>query len=242
MNRGKKASVLTAIALLTTTGLAACNTDQGALDTRNNDNARPIGYYSNENSNVDNEGPITEMMDGMNNNRNNNNNNNFLRVNDRNYNRNVNNPIGPLGEGNNASVGDTLYSRNDANYHGQIKNVGYYNRDDNDIHRKVKTAVEKIDNVDEANVLVTENNILVAVDTNNRNDAALKNKITSTVEKMADGRNVDVVTDEGTFTRVRNIDNNIQNGVDRKTIDADVNNLMDDIGDVIQRPFTRNRD
>jgi spore cortex protein len=239
LNRGKKASVLTAIALLTTTGLAACNTDQGALDTRYNDNTRPIGYYSNENSNRDNEGPITEMMDGMNNNRNN---NNFLRVNDRNYNRNVNNPVGPLGEGNNASVGDTLYSRNDANYHGQIKNVGYYNNDDNEIHRKVKTAVEKIDNVDKANVLVTDNNILVAVDTNDRNDAAMKNKITNTVEKMADGRNVDVVTDEGTFTRVRNIDNNIQNGVDRKTIDADVNNLMNDVGNAVQRPFTRNRD
>ena len=239
MYRGKKASVLTAIALLTTTGLAACNTDQGALDTRYNDNTRPIGYYSNENSNRDNEGPITEMMDGMNNNRNN---NNFLRVNDRNYNRNVNNPVGPLGEGNNASVGDTLYSRNDANYHGQIKNVGYDNNDDNEIHRKVKTAVEKIDNVDKAHVLVTDNNILVAVDTNDRNDAAMKKKITNTVEKMADGRNVDVVTDEGTFTRVRNIDNNIQNGVDRKTIDADVNNLMNDVGNAVQRPFTRNRD
>lgn len=235
LNRAKKASVLTAIALLTTTGLAACNTNQGALDTRYNDNTRPIGYYSNEKSNVDNEGPITEMMDGMNNNRNN---DNFLRVNDRNYNRNVNNPIGPLGEGNNASVGDTLYNRNDAN----LKNADYYNRDDNEIHRKVKAAVEKIDNVDKAHVLVTENNILVAVDTNDRNDATMKNKITNKVEKIADGRNVDVVTDEGTFTRVRNIDNDIQSGVDRKTIDADVNNLMNDVGNAIQRPFTRNRD
>jgi spore cortex protein len=116
------------------------------------------------------------------------------------------------------------------------------NRDDNEISRKVRTTVEKMEKVDNARVLVTEDNILVAVDTADNNDASLKERISNNVRKMSNGRNVQVVTDEGTFTRVRNIDNDIQNGVERKTIDADINNLMDDLGDAIQRPFNGDRD
>ncbi|MFD1736055.1 YhcN/YlaJ family sporulation lipoprotein [Bacillus salitolerans] len=81
--------------------LAACNTDQGAMEdnTRYNDTARPIGYYSNENIDEengnaylperDNDGPITEMLDrtGAENNRNNNRNKGF-NVTDNRYNNN----------------------------------------------------------------------------------------------------------------------------------------------------------
>lgn len=236
LNKGKKASALTAIALLTT-GLTACNGDEGALDTNYNNNTQPMGYYSNENSDVDNEGPVTEMMDGMNNE-----DNYFRQVNNRYDNRNMSNPTVPLGDRDNGLVRDNRFSHGDANYHGHLNEVGYYNGGDGEISRKVKNAVEKMDNVDEARVVVTDDNILVAVDTNDRNDAPLKDKITSNLRKIADGRNVQVVTDEGTFTRIRNIDNDIQNGVDRETIDTDVGELMDDLGDAIQRPFNGNRD
>jgi spore cortex protein len=84
--------------------LAACNTNEGAMEdhTNYNDSARPIGYYSNENIDEengnaylperDNDGPITEMLDrtdannDQNNGRNNRNQNNFGRndANDRN--------------------------------------------------------------------------------------------------------------------------------------------------------------
>lgn len=236
LNKGKKASALTAIALLTT-GLTACNGDEGALDTNYNNNTQPMGYYSNENTDVDNEGPVTEMMDGMNNE-----DNYFRQVNDRNNNRNMSNPTVPLGDRDNGLVRDNRFSHGDANYHGHLNEVGYYNGGDGEISRKIKNAVEKMDNVDEARVVVTDDNILVAVDTSDRNDAPLKDKITSNLRKIADGRNVQVVTDEGTFTRIRNIDNDIQNGVDRETIESDVGELMDDLGDAIQRPFNGNRD
>jgi spore cortex protein len=249
LNKGKKASAFTAIALLTT-GLTACNGDEGALDTKYNDNAQPMGYYSNENANADNEGPVTEMMDGMNNE-----DNYFRKVNNNNNNQNITNPTVPLGDRDDGLVRDNRFSRSDANYHGHLQNVGNNtnnnnrmnitnnnNRDDNEISRKVRTTVEKMDNVDNARVLVTEDNILVAVDTADNNDASLKERISNNVRKMSNGRNVQVVTDEGTFTRVRNIDNDIQNGVERKTIDADINNLMDDLGDAIQRPFNGDRD
>jgi spore cortex protein len=236
LNKLKKASAFTAIAILST-GLSACNGDEGALDTRYNDNAQPMGYYSNENTNVDNEGPVTEMMDGMNND---NNENYFRRVNDRYQNRNMSNQTVPLGDQDNGLLKDNRFSKNDVNYHKHLKNVGNQ-RDDGKTAQQVSNAVEKINNVDEARVLVTDNNLIVAVDTQDNNNNKLKDRITKQVQKMANGRNVQVVTDEGTFTRIRNIDNDIQNGVDRKTIDADINNLMDDIGDMIKHPLNGDR-
>jgi spore cortex protein len=236
LNKGKKASAFTAIALLTT-GLTACNTNEGAIDSRYNDNAQPIGYYSNENTDVDNEGPVTEMMDGMNQE-----DNYFRQVNNRNNNGNMSNPTVPLGDRDNGLIRDNRFSRNDANYHGHLKEVGNNDRDDKEMAQKIRNKVEKMNNVENARVLVTEENILVAVDTNDRNDAKLKEKITNSLRKMADGRNVQVATDEGTFTRVRNIDNDIQNGVERRTIDADINNLMEDLGDAVQRPFNGDRE
>ncbi|WP_083584295.1 YhcN/YlaJ family sporulation lipoprotein [Bacillus weihaiensis] len=234
MTIGKKASTFTAIAVLAS-GLTACNGDEGALDTNYDDSARPIGYYSNEDTDVDNEGPITEMMDGMDDE-----DNYFRRVNERND-KNMANPTVPLGDRDEGLIRDNRFSRGDANYHGHLNEIGYYNRGDGAVSEKVKNAVEKMDNVDDARVLVTDNNVIVAVDTNDRNDADMKKEIMNTVKKMTDGRDVQVVTDEGTFTRIRNIDNDIHNGGDRETIDADVEELMNDFGDAIQRPFTNDR-
>lgn len=237
MNKGKKVTTFTAIALLTT-GLTACNGDEGALDNNNNNQTQPMGYYTNEDNGVDNEGPVTEMMDGMNGG---NRNNYFQRVNNRYDNRNMSNPTVPLGDRDNGLVRDNRYSHGDANYHRHLNEVGYYNRGDGEVAQKVKNQVEKMDNVDDARVLVTDNNVLVAVDTNDRNDKEMKENITQKVRNMADGRNIQVLTDEGAFTRIRNIDNDIQNGVDRDVIDTDVNELLDDLGDAVQRPFNNNR-
>ena len=239
MIKGKKAVAFTAIALLTT-GLTACNGDQGAIEnTRNTDQAQPIGYYTNENTNgADNEGPVTEMMDGMNDG--DNRNHYFRQVNNRNNTRDISNPTVPLGDRDAGLVRDNRYSNGDANYHRHLNEVGYYNRGDGEAAQKIKNAIEKMDNVDNARVLVTDDNVLVAVDSNDKNNQDMKEKITSQTRKMANGRNVQVVTDEGTFTRVRNIDNDIQNGVDKDVIDTDVNELLNDLGNAVQRPFNRN--
>ncbi|HZH59894.1 MAG TPA: YhcN/YlaJ family sporulation lipoprotein [Metabacillus sp.] len=239
MTKGKKAVAITAFALLTTS-LTACNGDQGAIDNnRNTNQAQPMGYYTNEDTNgVDNEGPVTEMMDGMNDG--DNRNHYFRQVNNRGNNRNMSNPTVPLGNRDTGLVRDNRYSNGDTNYHRHLNEVGYYNRGDGEIAQKIKNSVEKMDNVDEARVVVTDDNVLVAIDTNDRNVQDMKEKITRQARKMADGRNVQVVTDEGTFTRIRNIDNDIQNGVDRDVIDTDVNELLDDLGDAVQRPFNVN--
>lgn len=226
MIKVKKFPSVAAITLITA-GITACNGDQGAMNTGNHtNNAQPMGYYSNENATADNEGPATEMLDGMHND-----NNYFHRVNDRYTNKNMSNPTAPLGERDQGLMRDNRYSHGDANYHGHLNEVGYYNRGDGEMTRKVRNSVEKINGVEDAQVLVTEDTILVAIETNDQNNKKIRNKVTNNVQRMAEGRDIQVYTDEGTLKRLRNIDNDIQNGVDRQTIDGNINNLLNDKGE-----------
>ncbi|WP_449537112.1 YhcN/YlaJ family sporulation lipoprotein [Ferdinandcohnia sp. Marseille-Q9671] len=280
-------------------GLTACNTDEGA-STYNTDNARPIGYYSNENDrdrtdrngNVrDNDGPLTEIMDrtgAENNNRNNRtgvmNDNRKNKDNRANYKMNPNNEnrsgimnyrdeqrkngimnhrgnnrgtkilnnhdnnnrgVNPFNDGNPNTNRDNGHGYSDQNYHShlndnnhRVHSYGYYNNDDQNIVAKIKERASKVKNVDETRVIVTDENILVAVDTNDNNNQNVKDAVKKAVEPLAKGKNVNVVTDEGTFTRVRDIDNDIRNGNRRESIDADINDLFDNIGDTIRAPFT----
>ncbi|MEH7379806.1 YhcN/YlaJ family sporulation lipoprotein [Bacillus sp. JJ1533] len=288
-------SVSTAALLLG--GLTACNTDQGASPNRDyNDNARPIGYYSNENNRDrngngtrDNDGPLTEIMDrngnnfnrndrtgvmnnrndrnrtGIMNNRNDrNNNNNGMFNNDKtsknrpgimNYrdeqrrNGIMNNrdgrTINPFNDGNPNTIGYNTHGYADRNYHShlndnnhKVQTYGYYN-DNGKLVRKISERANKVKNVDDARVIVTDDNVLVAVDTNdNNNRNNVQNAVKKAVAPLAGNRNINVVTDEGTFTRVRDIDNDIRNGNRRESIDADIKDLFNNIGNTIKAPFT----
>ncbi|MED4401066.1 YhcN/YlaJ family sporulation lipoprotein [Metabacillus fastidiosus] len=273
----KTASALAVIAVMTT-GLVACNNadnNEGAMDTRNNNATRQVGYYTNDNNDVTrgydrdgNEGPVTDMFDGDRD-------TNYRRVNN-DRNARMDNPMVPLGSGDNNIARDVNYSRNDVNYHGHLNNrannvnngrndvgtmygntgtngtgnnnmntaannTGYYNRADQDLADKVVNRVEKMANVDDARVLVTDDNIVVAVDTNDRNNKNVEKQVAKSVDKMANGRNVRVVTDEAMYTRIRNVDNDIRNNVNRTDIGDTIGDIMRDLGNAIQRPFQNNR-
>lgn len=286
----KKILTLSATALMLG-GLVACNTDEGAMGTRNADNARPIGYYSNENNNRgvgdqngnaytldDNDGPLTEMFD-RNGNNNGNNNTRYGTLNrDNNNNRNDNNRFGTLNKDNNNNSGifnrdnnnngrnntilnrdrnlmdgngakrdNNRFSRGDANYHGHVNDnndrrnsTGYTNNYDGDLVRRITDRAEQVKNVDDVRAVVMGNNIIVAVDTDDKNDKNVKDEVRNVVQTLAKGKNINVVTDEATFSRVRNLDNDIREGNSRDTINTDMNDLFENIGDTIRRPFTNN--
>lgn len=257
-------------------GLTACNTDEGASGTRYNDNARPIGYYSNENNNDrnerngngyrinDNDGPLTEIMDR---NGNGNNNRNGTRINNNNNRRNNgagimnnngrdnksgimnNNTDGrrmatPYNDGNPNTMRNNGHGQADRNYHShlndnnhRVRTLGYYDRDNGNLVQKITDKASKVENVDDARAIVTEDNILVAVDTNDNNDKRVRDAVKKAVKPLAKGRSINVVTDEGTFTRVRDIDNDIRNGNTRDSVDADIRDLFNNIGETLSEPF-----
>ncbi|WP_010678271.1 YhcN/YlaJ family sporulation lipoprotein [Bacillus timonensis] len=153
--------------------------------------------------------------------------------------------INPYNDGNPNTMRDNGHGYADRNYHShlndnnhQVQTYGYYD-DNGKLVRKISERASKVKNVDDARVIVTDDNVLVAVDTNdNSNRNNVQNAVEKAVAPLAGDRNVNVVTDEGTFTRVRDIDNDIRNGNRRETIDTDIKDLFNNIGNTLKAPFT----
>ncbi|MDQ0161210.1 YhcN/YlaJ family sporulation lipoprotein [Aeribacillus alveayuensis] len=220
----KRASLFTAMALMSTS-LVACNTNDDAMDTRYNNNMQPIGYYTNDNGDmIDNDGPITEMFDGGVDD-----NDNIRDMNDR------NGRVSPLTVRDRNNMRNNGFRRDDYNYHNQL---GNNNVDANEeLAERISEQVAKLRNVEDVNTLVTNNNVIVAVDTNDRNNRDVQNRVRNVVQKMARGKNVNIVTDEATFTRIRNINRGLDNGND---VTNDIRELLNDIGETITEPFDNN--
>lgn len=215
---------LVAPVLLTLTfGLTGCgvNEDQTADQNRLN-NARPIGYYSNEQHEVnngnryttDNDGPITEIMDhtyGDEDNRNGvdvQNVNNKKDINVRNVNnRNANRD--------NANIDD----RDD-------DNVSY----DTELAEKTSNAAAKIDNVKNARSIVYGDKVLVALEVENtKNIDKTKAKVKDKLNDSLNGRDISVVTDRGIFTSIEDINRSIKNGQPQQTIGKNIENIFNDL-------------
>ncbi|XJZ26352.1 YhcN/YlaJ family sporulation lipoprotein [Bacillota bacterium Lsc_1132] len=208
--------VLFAVGIIT-----GCSGNQrSGANERYNDNARPIGYYSNENHPQnrsgflnDNDGPITEMMDHS-----------FgaegqlakdqqkRQLQTRDENGNPPNPTLPLASHDqNFFMRDNRFSTSDANYHGHlnqnIANTGF--SADSATHQKlteqVRKTAAKVQNVRKVRSVVYGSSVLISVELiDKRKETQTKKAIQQAVSPYVDGRGVIVTTDDGTFTRMRN--------------------------------------
>ena len=50
-----------------------------------------------------------------------------------------------------------------------------------------------------------------------------------------------VVTDDDMFDRIRTVDDDLQGGQAIEEVQSDINAILNDLGDAIQRPFENNR-
>lgn len=213
----RKGKLVAPVLLTLSIGLTGCgvNEDQTADRNRQN-NARPIGYYSNEQhegnngvGNADNDGPITEMMDHTFGDEGNTNRNNVRNVNNRNGTnvRNVNN-------------------RNNVNTTDRDERVSY----DKELAEKVSDRVTKMDNVKNARTLVYGENVLVAIEVENtKNVAKTKAKVKDKLNDSLNGRDISVVTDRGIFNNIEDINRSIRNGQPRQTINNNIENIFQDL-------------
>ncbi|MCM3360733.1 YhcN/YlaJ family sporulation lipoprotein [Niallia sp. MER TA 168] len=205
MNKNK----LVAPVLLTVTfGLAGCgvNDDQTADQNRLN-NARPIGYYSNEQHDVnnnnsfttDNDGPITEMMDHTFGDEDNKNGVGVQNVNNKNT---------------------TRENRNNDN---QDNRVSY----DTELAEKVTNAAAKMDNVKNARSIVYGENVLVALEVDDTKIVdQTKAKVKDKLNDSLNGKDISVVTDRGIFTSIEDINRSIKNGQPQQTINNNIENIF----------------
>jgi spore cortex protein len=233
--RLKKRMLIVPFASLLVMGMSACNgNNETAIQDRNANPAQPIGYYSNEKGNEvdvmdDREGPLTEIMD-----------HNFgkegrvgrdqkrVMLQSRDENGNPPNPTVPRSDhDHNFFQRDNRFSRGDLNYHGHLNEergsgkAGIYSNtnQDNKLARKVGIAAEAVDNVDKVRSVLFGREVEIAVSYKDKSlEKQTKKEIRKAVLPYIEGRKLRIVTDEGTFSRTRNIDYDRKNGNPRESI------------------------
>ncbi|WP_246940787.1 YhcN/YlaJ family sporulation lipoprotein [Bacillus pinisoli] len=201
--------------------------DDGFIDDRGNNGARNVGFNNN----------LTRGNYGQYNN---------YTLDDYGNNQGVNNPTRPYGN-DNGMARNNQYSRTDYNYHGQMadrdnnKKSSYNNNYNGRLAEEISNRAEQVANVEDVRTIISGNEVLVAVDTNDRNDVRVKDKVRAAIQSVAAGKDVKVVTDESIFTRARNIDNELQDGGPTDDLDADVRDMFQEIGeeidDAVRTPF-----
>ncbi|WP_213368831.1 YhcN/YlaJ family sporulation lipoprotein [Mesobacillus boroniphilus] len=223
------------IVSLLTIGVTACNgNDEAAVQGRNTDRGQPLGYYSNEKGNEidvmdDREGAITEIFD-----------HNFGKeglaaesrkrrmLQSRDENGNPPNPTVPRSDhDHNFFQRDNKYSRGDLNYHGHLNEQRgsgqariYFNTEqDNRLARKVGIAAESVDNVDKVRSVLFGQKVEIAVTFKDKSlKKQTKEKIRKAVLPYIEDRELNIIEDEGTFSRTRNIDYDRKNGNPRESL------------------------
>jgi spore cortex protein len=209
-------------------GLSGCagNNNRADVNDQNQNPARPMGYYSNENHpnngnglTRDNDGPLTEMMDhtlGAEDYDTNQQNRKLLQTRDENG--NPPNPTKPLAtKDRNFFQRDNRFSTSDMNYHGHLSrkngNAGVVTdpKFQDTITHKIRGKVATINNVKDVRSVSYGNTIIVTVVLNdNSQDAKTKKAIRKVVKPYADGKSITVLTDEGAIGRYRNFGNHYQ--------------------------------
>lgn len=208
-------------------GLAGCGNDNQKNQINNGErhSAQPLGYYSNENHPdhpynflTDNDGAFTEIMDHS-----------FgdearlsrerksKMLQNRDENGNPKNPTVPYAkQDQNFFQRDNRFSTSDMNYHGHLnKKIGLNGvKTDKEFQDKVtnqiRNSVADVPNVRSIRGVSYGNTVWVSVVLKDNSKAAeTKRAIVDAVRPYANGKDVTVVLDEGTWGRDRNIHNDI---------------------------------
>ncbi|MFO3787453.1 YhcN/YlaJ family sporulation lipoprotein [Bacillus mojavensis] len=184
--------------ILMTAGLTACGANNDALnDTRNNGNTRPIGYYTNENDadrqgdGMDHDGPVSELMEDQNGQ--NGRDRNTTNVNDR-VTADDRVPLTTDGTYNNTN--NRNMNRNGTN------NNGYDNQENRRLAAKIANRVKQVKNVNDTQVMVTDDKVVIAVRSHADFTKSDRQNVTKAARNYADGRDIQVSTDKGLFTRL----------------------------------------
>ncbi|NRD75971.1 YhcN/YlaJ family sporulation lipoprotein [Bacillus sp. BRMEA1] len=207
-------------------GVSGCNANNSRANLTNSNNPiHHVGYYSNENHPAqnfemlnDNDGPVTEFLDHTLGDE-----SRLLQeqkrrmLQTRDENGNPKNPTTPLASTDrNFFQRDNRFSTSDMNYHGhlntQIGNSGtvtdpaFQERMTN----KIRARISGMENVRSVRSVSYGDVVTVSVILNdNKRDKQTKQAIKDAVKPFVKGRSVNVLVDEGTFGRDRNMNNEI---------------------------------
>lgn len=203
-------------------GLSVCLTGCGISDEEANNkeinNAKPMGYYSNEHhernnggnarilDNEDNDGPLVEMMDhtlgeeGQ---------TDISTV------QNVNNHRQKR-----ASINEEMTNR------GNRMDVAY----DNQLAKNIDQKSASVKNIKDAHSLVYGNNVVLAVQMYDQSEIdATKKRLEKKIKPYVDNKSISIVTDQGIFSGIEDINKKIREGQSNKTITNDIEDIFEQL-------------
>lgn len=201
--------------------LVGCGANNnGAVGNRNNnDGARPIGYYT---------GNGRDNLPGIRDNNLSDNNNTTYQ------NRLNNDRDNDLGFGNGVIDNDGPNDNNGPNANGT---VAQHERQ----AKAIANRVADLTGVENTSVVVTDDNVLVGVRTNNQGVTRnLKSNIRRTAQTVVRGKDIHVTTDRTMYNRIKNVSNNLRDGDTTGEVSSDVRGIINDIANAAKRPFQNN--
>lgn len=95
------------------------------------------------------------------------------------------------------------------------------------------------DNIRDSRVIVHGNDVLIGVDADDTD--GIDDDVRNRVGNLAGDRNVHVVTDRNQYRGLRDMDDRLRAGDAFEEIGATFNDMLDDLGNAVQRPFERSR-
>ncbi|MED1204769.1 YhcN/YlaJ family sporulation lipoprotein [Heyndrickxia acidicola] len=216
-------ALLSAGVLLT----AACSHNESILKNNNENSYQRVGFYAGKG--IDHDGPIKELLDYSTGSADHINDNNFLL------------PSGhPDAYGKYTSLPEREYSKTmhnpylrDINYHGHLNDVNsaarssYYNAYEGRLAEDVTRAAGSVPNIRSARTIVNRNHIIVALILKNQNQRQeTKSEAKAAAAPYTKGRKLILFTDDGTYYRIRSLDNDLRNGGPHIMADKDIKDIL----------------
>ncbi|KKB34543.1 YhcN/YlaJ family sporulation lipoprotein [Bacillus thermotolerans] len=215
---------LKAFAVLSlTAGLAACGGEEESGYGGHVNEYEPQGYYSNASHGDDDrhDGPMTEWYDhsvGQEAKNLREEKERYLHVEEGEHPQNPSKPLTYEDHGFLERDNKHPHS-NDVNYHGnrgmsdiQAKN-SYYTNYNGKLAETVAKKAEAVEGVKAARAFISKKEMVVAAQLRKEsNPEAVRKEVRRLVKDYADGRELKVTTDNGTFNYIRNLDNSLRDG------------------------------
>ncbi|MDQ0258118.1 hypothetical protein J2S74_005584 [Evansella vedderi] len=122
---------------------------------------------------------------------------------------------------------------------GQARTGAYFDTEEGQLATRINNSIRG-ENIRDSRVLVHGNDVVIGVDADgdtNELDRNLRNRVGG----LAGGRNVHVVTDRDQVRNIRDMDDRLRAGEAFEEIGATFTDMLNDLGNAVQRPFQRSR-
>lgn len=183
--------------------LAGCGNTNQDLDNDGNNTELPLGYYSNERHEQESTGNARVLGNQDND--------------------------GPLTEAMDHTFGlEGKQNRANARNVNDQKSLGNnVNAYDTELADKINSAALKVKNVKDVRTVVYNDNVLVALEVNNRKTInATKADVSKNIGSYIKGKEATIVTDKGIFLNIDSINKGIRKGLPEKTIDMNKRSII----------------